>query len=95
MSQKAPTSSTPSSIIRAALERLSFRSLRKKNIKYDLVIEKKENPDVDKSEIDFEVVTEERPVQNIFEKVTLALIVFFIPEIKRYIPEVNLQHLDI
>lgn len=64
MSQKASTSSTPSSIIRAAFERLSFGSRRKKNIKYDLVIEKKEKPDVDKSELDFEVVTEEIPVQN-------------------------------
>ena len=37
---------------------------RKKNIKYDLVIEKKEKPDVDKSEKDFEVVTKEIAVQN-------------------------------
>ena len=65
MSQKASTSSTPSSIIRAAFERLSFGSRRKKNIKYDLVIEKKEKlSDVDKSELEFEVVTEEIPVQN-------------------------------
>ena len=68
MSQKASSSSTstPSSIIRAAFERLSFRSRKKKNVKYDLVIEKKEKPDSDKSERDFEVVTEEIPVQNIF-----------------------------
>ena len=65
MSQKASSSSTPSSIIRAAFERFSFRSRKKKNIKYDLVIEKKEKlSDVDKSELDFEVVTEEIPVQN-------------------------------
>ena len=68
MSQNASSSSTSSrsSIIRAAFERLSFRSRKKKNIKYDLVIEKKEKPDADKSERDFEVVTEEIPVQNIF-----------------------------
>ena len=68
MSQKASSSSTstPSSIIRAAFERLSFRSRKKKNVKYDLVIEKKEKQDADNSERDFEVVTEEIPVQNIF-----------------------------
>ena len=64
MSQKASSSSTPSSIIRAAFERLRFRTRRKKNIKYDLVIEKKEKPDVDKSDKDFEVVTKEIAVQN-------------------------------
>ena len=39
----SPASANPSasSIFRAAFERLSFRSRRKKEIKYDLVIEKK------------------------------------------------------
>ena len=39
MLQKA-TSSSPASIFRAAFDRLSFRTGRKKEIKYDLVIQK-------------------------------------------------------
>ena len=43
MEQKEKTLSAPSSssIFRAAFERLSMRSRKKKEIKYDLVIEKK------------------------------------------------------
>ena len=45
MEQKEKTLSAPSSssIFRAAFERLSIRSRKKKEIKYDLVIEKKLN----------------------------------------------------
>ena len=61
MSQKHSKSSTPSSIFRAAFERLSLRSRRKKEIKYDLVIEQKQKviADVDKNEHDFDLVTQE------------------------------------
>ena len=61
MSQKQSKSSTPSSIFRAAFERLSLRSRRKKEIKYDLVIEQKQKviADVDKNEHDFDLVTQE------------------------------------
>ena len=63
MEQKEKTLSAPSSssIFRAAFERLSFRSRRKKEIKYDLVIEQKQKviADVDKNEHDFDLVTQE------------------------------------
>ena len=39
--EKIPSLPSTSSIFRAALERLSLRSKKKKEIKYDLVIEKK------------------------------------------------------
>ena len=71
MSQKvsapspSPIPSTPSSMLRAAFERLSFRSRRrKKEIKYDLVIEQRQKLDADKSDPDFDLVTEEETVQN-------------------------------
>ena len=71
MSQKVsvpspiPIPSTPSSMLRAAFERLSFRSRRrKKEIKYDLVIEQRQKLDADKSDPDFDLVTEEETVQN-------------------------------
>ena len=55
MEQKEKTLSAPSSssIFRAAFERLSIRSRKKKEIKYDLVIEKKLTDHTKESDTDF------------------------------------------
>ena len=55
MEQKEKTLSAPSSssIFRAAFERLSMRSRKKKEIKYDLVIEKKLTDHTKESDTDF------------------------------------------
>lgn len=71
MSQKVsaprpnPSPISPSSMLRAAFERLSYRSRRrKKEIKYDLVIEQRQKLDPDKSDPDFDLVTEEETIQT-------------------------------
>ena len=102
-SKTSSSSSTPSSVLRTAFERLSFRSLRKKQIKYDLVIEQKKQK-ADRSE--FESVKEifsnmQQTRLNIFviftsdilcwacSRILIRFIVVFLPVIWREFPRVH------
>ena len=63
--------SNPSSFLRAAFDRFSFRSRRNKEIKYDIVIEQKQKADVDTNETNYDVLSQVNCVLHLINIISL------------------------